>query len=679
MASARRLTFTGIILIPCLFFAPALTLGYCGDGALEEVRGEQCDDGNVIERDGCSAYCEIEDMDPPTIESISIPSEATDISTITNAITVVFSEPMDPDTINTFNIRLEHMAESMDIGLDLHDDRKTLIININEELFSEARHALRIKYIKDVPGNQIAEEFISVFNTAVAIDRTPPNVVVTPPGGDYNFAQSVELKPYVGSYTNSDEFLDKTATIYYTLNDLNVTEKSTVYTIPISIREGTTLRYFAVDEKGNRTPVYTERYSLTCPTFKNAKEVVNKYPECTVLECNQGFILKGNVCVVRMGGEDPNDYETNAVTAPLFSSSTPMTITSKPAIYLSKEHHGMINRPIIFKDPIRGTVIQFERDTKIIWRDSGKPFYGYIKHPTNLYTKDFPINFGYTFRSIFEFTDAEGNSLHFFPPYRITIPYTDSFDPDDGATVLTYQPETETYTEYSKDLYSVDMNKKQVTVTADDTDIFFIAQTGKNFNKAIFTDTLNHWSRNYVETLYRLGIVKGKAKGVYAPDEYLTRAEFTKIVLKAIGAETENPETIEDKPFRDVHLYAWYLPYIKKAKQLELISGYSGALFKPEQFINRAEAIKMILSAFGFDLSHRPVSESVANQRRYSDLKTDQWYFPYVDFAIQNGIMQGFQKNRNLYAFGPDNFITRGEMAKLAVKTIELKEKLDKK
>ncbi|MBN2096225.1 S-layer homology domain-containing protein [Candidatus Peregrinibacteria bacterium] len=678
MFSVRRFSFIGSLLLIALFFAPALALAYCGDGALEEARGEQCDDGNIIDRDGCSAYCEVEDMEPPVIESISIPNEATDISTITSAVTVVFSEPLDPGTVNLFNIRLEHIAESMDISLDLRDDHKTLIININEELFSEDRHAIRIKYIKDVPGNQMAEEFISVFDTAVAIDRTPPNVVVTPPGGTYHFAQSVELKPYIGSYTNSDEFLDETAIIYYTLNDLNITEKSNIYKTPISIREGTTLRYFSVDGKGNQTPVYTERYSLTCPEFENAKEVVDKYPECKVLECNQGFILKGNVCVVRMGGEDPDDYKTNAVTAPLLSSSTPMTITSKPAIYLSKEHHGMINRPIIFKDPIRGTVIQFERDTKITWLD-GKPFYGYIKHPTNLYTKDFPINFGYTFRSIFEFTDAEGNDLHFFPPYRITIPYTDAFDPEDGATVLTYNPETETYTEYDKNLYSVDLIKKTVTVTADNTDIFFIAQTGKNFNKAVFTDTVDHWSRNYVEALYRLGIVKGKSKGIYAPDEYLTRAEFAKIVLKAIGAETENPEAIEDKPFRDVHLYAWYLPYVKKAKQLGLISGYSGGLFKPEQFINRAEAIKMILTAFEFDLNHRPVSESVANQRRYTDLKTGQWYFPYVDFAIQNGIMQGFQKNRNLYSFGPDKFITRGEMAKLAVKTIELKEEWDKK
>jgi cysteine-rich repeat protein len=46
--------------------------GFCGDGALDSAT-EQCDDGNHINRDGCSSYCKIEDMTPPTVTSVSIP------------------------------------------------------------------------------------------------------------------------------------------------------------------------------------------------------------------------------------------------------------------------------------------------------------------------------------------------------------------------------------------------------------------------------------------------------------------------------------------------------------------------------------------------------------------------------------------------------------------------------
>ena len=658
----------GFLLIPM-----SASASYCGDGVLNE--NEECDDGNFINRDSCSAYCEIEDMEPPAVESISIANLSTGISTLTDSFNVVFSEAVDPASLNQFNVFFEYNAVPMDIEWDLSDDQKILNIQINGELFSEVRHATHIQNIRDIAGNVMEGEFISTFDTAVAIDYTPPTIKVTPPGGSYHFAQSVELRAYIDEYTGSDENIDETATIYYTLNDLDITENSPVYTNTISIREGTTLRYFAVDSEGNKTDIFTNRYSLTCPEFENAKEVIDKYPECKVLECNYGFILKGNVCVVRMGGNDDDDYRINAITAPLFSSDTPMTITTKPAIYITKEHHGIIPRPIIFKELKRGIIIEFERDTKIIKTD-GKPFYGYIKPPNNLYSKNYPINFGYIFRSIFEFKDADGNDLQFDPPYKITIPYTDAFDENEEVIVFTYNPATEKYSEYNRSLYDANLAKKEVTISSYRTGEFFIAQSGKNFNKSVFNDITTHWAKNYIEALYRKGVVKGRSKGIFAPNENLTRAEFVKVVLEAIGAETEDPDQIEDSPFTDVHLYSWYLSYIKKAKELGLISGYADGTFKPEQFVNRAEAVKMIISAFGFDLS-RPVSESVANQRRYSDLNNGQWYFPYVDFVIQQGIMQGTQKNRNLYRFHPGNPITRAEMAKLAIKTIELAEELD--
>ena len=660
------------LIIGFLLMPMSASASYCGDGGLNE--NEECDDGNFINRDGCSAYCEIEDMEPPTVESVSISNLSTEISTLTNSFNVVFSEAIDPASLNQFNVLFEYNAVPMDIEWDLSDNQKTLNIRINEELFSESRHATHIRNIRDIAGNVMEGEYISTFDTAVAIDYTAPTIKVTPPGGAYNFAQSVKLEAYIDEYTGSDENIDETATIYYTLNDLEINENSPVFTNSISIREGTTLRYFSVDGEGNKTDVFTERYSLTCPEFKNAKDAINKYPECKILECNYGFILKGNTCVVRMGGDD-DDYRINAITAPLFSSSTPMTITTKPAIYITKEHHGIIPRPIIFKELKRGIIIQFERDTKII-RPDGKPFYGYIKPPNNLYSKDYPINFGYTFRSIFEFKDAEGNDLQFDPPYKITIPYTDAFDVNEEVVVFTYDSVTDKYSEYNRGLYDADLSKKEVTISSYRTGRFFVAQSGKNFNKSVFNDITTHWGKNYIEALYRKGIVKGRSKGVFAPNENLTRAEFTKVILNAIGAEADDPDEIEDSPFTDVHLYSWYLPYVKKAKDLGLISGYSDGTFRPEQFLNRAEAVKMIISAFKFDLI-RPISESVDNQRRYSDLKSNQWYFPYVDFVIQQGIMQGTQKNRNLYKFHPGNLITRAEMAKLAIKTIELAEELD--
>lgn len=665
-------------LLAVLLLIPLTALAYCGDGGLEPQ--EECDDGNFIDRDGCSAYCQMEDMTPPAVSSVSIPNNSTGVSTLTNEITVIFSEPVDKSSINIFNIVLKHQNEPLDITRTLSDDGITLQIHINQELFSLGSHALVIRNVKDLVGNilegEYSGDFISVFETAEAVDNKPPTVVVSPPGNTYHFPQNVEIKAYIDDYTKSDEFLDDTATVYYTINDVNITNKSPQYKTPIPLREGSTLRYFAVDGLGNKTDVVTMRYSFKCPVFENAKVVNDKYPVCEVVECDYGFALKSNTCVVRLDS-NLDDYKSNAVTAPLFPSDTPMTITTKPAIYVTREHKGIIARPVIFKDSVRGTTIFFEKNTKIT-KEDGRPFEGYIKNPENLYLKDFPINFGYSFQSIFQFRSAEGESLQFSPPIKMTIPYGEAWNPDEAVIVFIYNPSTESYSEYSRGLYSTDLKKHEVTISSYRTQKFFIAQSGKNFNKSIFQDVTTHWAKNYIEALYRKGIVKGRDKNIFAPNENLTRAEFIKIALNSAGIEADSPDDIDSAPFTDVPLFAWYAPYVKKAKDLGLTGGYEDGTFQPDQFINRAEAVKVLFSAFGFDMSRTPDIPSEMADKHFTDLRTSSWFYPYANFAIQFGIMQGSPGNHeSLRLFNPGSAITRAEMAKLAIKTIELSETIE--
>ncbi len=675
-------------IIGIFFFVLILVLpiqnsyAYCGDGGLESAH-EECDDGNFINRDGCSEFCKIEDMTPPEVSSVSITNKSTSIDTLTKTIDIVFSEEMDEITITKYNVYLEYKANPLDTTLTVSDDKKTVTLTLNESLYSEANHAIKVKNVKDISGNILVGDYdgvyISTFATAKEVDIYPPTVKVVPVGGTYNVAQSVTLTPYIGNYTKSDEFIDETATIYYTLNDVDITNKSPVYTTPLSIRDGTTLRYFAVDGIGNKTPILTERYSFKCKDFPNAKEVDDKYPVCKIIECGYGFVLKANTCVIRMGADDPNDYKTNAVTAPLFSSSTPMTIATKPAIYVTLEHRGVIARPVIFKDAVRGMIINFEQNTKIT-NSEGKPFKGYIKHPVNLYIKDFPINYGYTFKSIFEFKDAEGNDLQFDPPIKLTVPYGESWVQDEKVIIFKYDPSIQKYTKYNRGLYESNLNKKEVVITSYKTGRFFVAQKGKSYNRTVFKDVTTHWAKNYIEELYRKNIVTGKDMGIFAPNDYLTRAEFVKIVLKSIGTDTKPIGEKDKAPFSDVPLYSWYAHYVKEAKDLGLISGYDDGTFRPGQFINRAEAVKMLFSAFNFDLTKRPLEASLMSKKKFVDLKRASWYFPYADFAIQYGIIEGVPgRVDSLRYFKPDQPITRAEMSKLAIKTMELQEELNSK
>jgi hypothetical protein len=355
-----------------------------------------------------------------------------------------------------------------------------------------------------------------------------------------------------------------------------------------------------------------------------------------------------------------------------------MTIMTKPAIFITPEHKGIIPRPLIFKDTVRGTVISFKRDTKITDME-GKPFTGYIRNLQNLYMKDFPINFGYSFRSIFKFIADDDKNIQFDPPVTITLPYTDAFTSDEACYVLTYNPATQQYSEYSRGLYKSDLTNKTVTITSYKTGIFFVAQRGENFNQSVFRDVVTHWAKNYIEALYRKGIVTGRDEGIFAPDENLTRAEFVKVALKSIGEDVQDYKFTKS-PFSDVPMYAWYAPYISKAKDLGFIKGRDDKTFGPDELINRAEATKILFTAFNFDLTKYPASPAESSKDRFIDLKKSDWFFPYASFAIQNGIMSGVQSPANEHQrhFYPGSPITRAEMAKLAMKTIELDEALKK-
>jgi len=324
-------------------------------------------------------------------------------------------------------------------------------------------------------------------------------------------------------------------------------------------------------------------------------------------------------------------------------------------------------------------VIRFEKNTNITDTDC-KPFTGYIKNPENLFTKDYPINFGYIFRSIFQFKAADGRDLQFDPPFKITLPFAENYNPDELVTIFTFDPKIKRYSEFSRGLYTTDLNKKEVTISSYKTGIFFIAQSGANYNKAVFTDvSASHWAKNYIEELYKKGIVQGRDNGIYAPDENMTRAEFVKVALSSIGENIDTAKTSKNAPFDDVPLFSWYAPYITRAKSLGLISGRPDGTFGPDEIINRAEAIKILFTAFNFDLTKISLPPSAESKQRFVDLRQDDWYFSYADFAIQNGIMTGVPSaNNNFRYFRPSQAITRAEMAKLAIKTMELNEEMNK-
>jgi len=65
------------------------TLGRCGDGITDPGRGEMCDDGNIVEGDGCTAACQVAPTYTPTFTATSTP-------TMTPTVTPTFTPSATP-------------------------------------------------------------------------------------------------------------------------------------------------------------------------------------------------------------------------------------------------------------------------------------------------------------------------------------------------------------------------------------------------------------------------------------------------------------------------------------------------------------------------------------------------------------------------------------------------------
>lgn len=97
----------------------------------------------------------------------------------------------------------------------------------------------------------------------------------------------------------------------------------------------------------------------------------------------------------------------------------------------------------------------------------------------------------------------------------------------------------------------------------------------------------DHWAYGWIEHANNLGIITGYDKeGTFKPDDFLTRAQMSKIISKAFGLDVEAAEA---KPivFDDIEQSYWASHYINTLYYNGISNG-SGNSYKPTEKISRA-------------------------------------------------------------------------------------------
>jgi hypothetical protein len=213
-----------------------------------------------------------DDFTSPTVKSTNPGLNDQNVPTDTKTITVTFSEKMDGNSIDTFDLTLDGdntIFQNVDIQ-SVKVSGKTATFTINGLLPGTNYLATISSDVQDQNGN-----FLDCFNSKGVNDScewdfdtggstTSPVVTASPKTGLYNTDQFVTL---TSSQTNTD--------IFYTTNGNDPTTSSTPYTgTPIAITSTTTLKFFGVNAAGNSGATVTETYTIdkTAPTVVPGSE-----------------------------------------------------------------------------------------------------------------------------------------------------------------------------------------------------------------------------------------------------------------------------------------------------------------------------------------------------------------------------------------------------------------------
>lgn len=168
-----------------------------------------------------------------------------------------------------------------------------------------------------------------------------------------------------------------------------------------------------------------------------------------------------------------------------------------------------------------------------------------------------------------------------------------------------------------------------------------------------FIDINYHWAKDAILKFAAKGYIGGYSDDTFRPENYITRAEFVKIVNGVFGLKQFDES--KKLKFNDIKTSAWYYNDVCIGVEAGYINGYEDNTFRPNGKITRQEAASIVAK----------ITKLVGDGKLdFADNnKISPWARASVDALSDNKIMGGYEDN----TFRPQNSITRAE----AVSTLE--------
>ncbi|WP_438434366.1 S-layer homology domain-containing protein [Gorillibacterium sp. sgz500922] len=176
-----------------------------------------------------------------------------------------------------------------------------------------------------------------------------------------------------------------------------------------------------------------------------------------------------------------------------------------------------------------------------------------------------------------------------------------------------------------------------------------------------FSDIAKHWAKSSIEQAAKKGYVNGYEDGTFQPNRQISRAEFTKMLVSALGL------TVGEK--RDGE--PWYAPYFAAASKAEIASAseFNNNVDKP---LTRVEMARLAMKALGKKLTgYEPERFEIGHTFDEFKAYGDDHFNPkkYLYYATQAGVIGGVARG----VIAPDNSTTRAESITVIERVLTVK------
>jgi len=191
----------------------------------------------------------------------------------------------------------------------------------------------------------------------------------------------------------------------------------------------------------------------------------------------------------------------------------------------------------------------------------------------------------------------------------------------------------------------------EITISHQGTGTYALIRTPSR----VFLDIGRHWAREEIESLAARMIINGKSDNIFDPDNRITRAEFTAMLVRSLGLVAWQ----ESGRFSDIG-GQWFNGSILAAAGVGLVQGFDDGSFRPNSYITREQIAVIMARALEYAGLGSSAGRMAAGQLRFQDAEDiSPWAIDKMATITWTQILRGDAMGKLL----PTKNATRAEAA----------------